>query len=145
MPTTHAHLEKPATLPRREEAPNLDRLIGAGFRAFLTLADRWQITVDERFTLLGITRSTYYRWLEKGTPDHLPPDRLKRLSFVLGIARNLREIYGTDAMVDTWMRTPRPNEPIFEGRSPIAFLCNGDLFTLALVRDYLDAVIEGWA
>jgi uncharacterized protein (DUF2384 family) len=125
--------------------PDQARQAAAGFRAFLALADQWQLAEQDQLALLGgVGRSTFYRWKEH-PPSSLDKDRMDRLSLLLGIHRNLMDLFGTAEMRTSWLHSQRPGEPFFEGRTPLRIMTEGTIADLTLVRDYLDAAIEGWA
>ena len=68
---------------------NRRRLSGPGLRTFLSIADLWGLTEDERLLVLGLpSRSTYYNWI-KAVREHrditLDLDMLTRISAVLGV------------------------------------------------------------
>lgn len=64
----------------------------AGLRAFLRIAECWELSADEQVTLLGApSRSTYFKWKRDGATS-LPRDVLERISYVLGIYKALETL-----------------------------------------------------
>lgn len=116
----------------------------AAFRAFLRLAELWQLGTDEQLVLLGSpARSTYFKWKKDGAA-HLSADTLERLSYLLGIYKALQILFPDPARADAWVR--RPNEALpFGGRSALERMLGGQVADLYVVREYLDAQLGGWA
>jgi hypothetical protein len=65
-------------------------------------------------------------------------DTLTRISLVLGVYKALQILYPEQAFADRWIRMPNAN-PLFAGRSPIAFLADAGLDGLFHVRRLLDS------
>ena len=131
------------TMPvtRSTTAPAPD---AAAFRAFLRIAELWQLGVDEQLVLLGRpARSTYFKWKKEGAAQ-LGADTLERLSYVLGIYKALQILFPVAERADAWIR--RPNDaPPFGGRSAVERLLGGQVADLYVVRQYLDAQLGGWS
>jgi hypothetical protein len=62
------------------------------FRVFENLAESWQLTTTERAKLLGISRSTLYRW-RRGDIHGLEDPTILRFSYVFGIYKALRLLF----------------------------------------------------
>ena len=125
---------------------NRRRLSGPGFRTFLSLADLWSLSEDERLLVLGLpARSTYYNWV-KAVREHrdiiLDVDMLTRISAVLGIHQALGILYPTEREGVAWLRTPH-GAPLFGGRPPLALITCGTQDGLMSVRRFLDAARGG--
>jgi hypothetical protein len=130
----------PTNLPLTAPAPGNSGV--AAFRAFLRIAELWQLNVEQQLVLLGQpARSTYYKWKKEGA-EQLPQDTLERLSYVLGIYKALQILFPDPTRADAWMW--RPNEgPLFGGRPAIERLLRGQVSDLYVVRQYLDAQLGG--
>ncbi|HEX6133168.1 MAG TPA: MbcA/ParS/Xre antitoxin family protein [Longimicrobiales bacterium] len=115
-----------------------EHMAQAGLRTFFRIAELWALTVDEQITLLGgPARSTYFKWKKEGT-DSLPRDVLERISYVLGIYKDLQLLLPDEAAADAWVRKPNAAAP-FGGRSALARMLTGNVADLYEVRRYLDA------
>lgn len=114
-----------------------DRLAQAGLRTFFRIAELWDLSVDEQVTLLGRpARSTYFKWKKEGT-EALPRDVLERLSYLLGIYKDLQLLLPDEAAADGWVR--RANDALpFGGRSALDRMLSGNVSDLYEVRRYLD-------
>jgi hypothetical protein len=131
----------------RFDPGNRRRLSGPGFRAFLNIADLWDLSETERRMVLGLPgRSTYFGWVSKtrdGRELTLPVDVLLRISGVLGVHKALRILFGgSKAEEVSWLRDPH-DAPAFGGQPPMALLANGTQDGIMLVRRYLDAFRGG--
>jgi hypothetical protein len=74
----------------------------------------------------------------KKHPDRvLDPDRLLRVSYIVGIFKALNLLY-SETLADEWIRRPNTNE-IFGGQTPLAYLTTGGLPAMQIVRRLLDA------
>lgn len=111
----------------------------AALRTFFNIADAWDLSPEEAQAILGTNRSTYYRWRgEPAKQKHLSQDTLERISYVLGIWKDLRIIYTEDTVGDGWLR--RTNDaPPFNGMRPLELMRAGRVADLFMVRQHLDA------
>jgi hypothetical protein len=107
-------------------------------RAFVRIAELWNLSVAEQLVLLGLSsRSTYFKW-RKDPEARLPRDTLERISYLLGIYKALQVLLPNTGAADAWVR--QPNEaPPFGGRSALERMLSGNVSDLYLVRQYLDA------
>jgi hypothetical protein len=126
-------------LPRpADRTITAEELARAGLRTFFRVAELWDLSVDEQITLLGGPgRSTYFKWKKEGA-DSLPRDVLERISYVLGIYKDLQLLLPDEAAADGWVR--RANDALpFGGRSALERMLSGHVSDLYEVRRYLDA------
>jgi hypothetical protein len=124
-------------------SPSPERMGAAGLRAFVRIAERWGLTVDEQLRLLGEpARSTFFAWRKHPDKASLPRDTLERLSNIVGIYKSLQILLPDAAAADAWVRKPN-NAPLFAGRSALERMLAGNVSDLNLVRRYLDAARGG--
>ena len=117
------------------------RLTPDAVRAFFIIVDCWKIRDDDARRLLGgISNGAYYA-LKKGPRRPLDEDRLRRISYLVGIFKALNTLYG-DELADLWMQRPNRNR-IFGGLTPCEYLVRGGLPAFATVRQLLDARRSG--
>ncbi|KRF00577.1 hypothetical protein ASG87_12875 [Frateuria sp. Soil773] len=125
----------PETLPATE-------LGGPALRAFFNLAERWNLRIADQRRLLGDPpESTFYKWkrLQDGSPGR---DVIERISYLLGIWKDLQILFPDPAQADAWLH--RPNAaPLFGGQSALQRMLSGNVADLYVVRQYLDAQ-RGW-
>jgi hypothetical protein len=111
---------------------------GAGLRAFVNMAEAWNLTVAEQLKLLGIeSRSTFFKWRRERDP-RLPRDTLERLSYLLGIYKSLQILLPDPKAADEWVRRPN-TAPLFGGSTALERMLSGQVADLYVVREYLDA------
>ena len=132
----------PSPSGRPKGPPDLERLSGPAIRAFFKIAERWEVSGSEQQALLGgISRSTLQRW-KREQDAMLTVDQLERVSYLLGIYKNLQILLPTTA--DGWVRRPN-TAPLFEGRTALEVMVEGGISALRQVRLYLDGQRGGWA
>ena len=117
------------------------RLTPDAVRAFFNIMDCWKIRDDDARRLFGgISNGAYYA-LKKGPRRPLDEDRLRRISYLVGIFKALNLLYN-DELADLWMQRPNRNR-IFGGLTPCEYLARGGLPAFATVRKLLDARRSG--
>ena len=128
---------EPATLVDLNSRAERERLSRSALKGFFKLAASWQVRDDDARELLGgLSSSSYYDW--KKNPDRvLEVDRITRISYLLCIYKALHILYG-DKLADEWVHLPNTN-PVFAGRSPLAYMLAGGLIAMQTVRKLLDA------
>lgn len=114
----------------------------AAFQAFLNIANKWNLKQDQQRILLGdIPRSTYHTWknhIEKSLDLKLPKDTLERISYILGIYKNIHILLSSEESANDWIH--KPNTAIlFNGKTALDKMLAGNVIDLADVRRYLDA------
>lgn len=110
-------------------------------KAFFGITHKWKLSNDQECVLLGIPKSTYYRW-KQNLDGSLNSDTLERISYVLGIYKALRILLPNERLANEWIQKPN-SAPIFGGKSALDKLLIGRVVDLADVRRYLDAE-RGW-
>ena len=128
MPLPAAERQDPA-VRRRLSAPSL--------RAFFNIARAWQLSAGEERGLLGWPPSSTFHKYKSGDAGALSFDTLTRISLVLGIYKALHILYPEPAFADLWMRMPN-TQPLFGGRTPIAWVVDDGLDGLFHLRRLLD-------
>lgn len=128
---------EPAVLVDLNSRAERERLSRSALMGFFKLVASWQVRDDDARELLGgLSSSSYYDW--KKNPDRvLEVDRITRISYLLGIYKALHILYG-DKLADEWVHLPNSN-PVFGGRTPLAYMLAGGLIAMQTVRRLLDA------
>ena len=132
-------------IPRTEAVPDIPQITAreaeAMVRAVIRLFEKWQVSdADAREILGGLAARTYARW-KAGELGRIDRDLATRLSLLMGIHKGLRYLFSDLERGYTWVK--KPNQA-FGGRTPVEGMAQGDIFSLARVRAYLDAERGGW-
>jgi uncharacterized protein (DUF2384 family) len=128
---------EPAVLVDLNSKAERERLSESALKGFFRLAEVWAIRDDDARELLGgLSSSSYYEW-KKNPQRLLEVDRITRVSYLLGIYKALHILYG-DKLADEWIHLPNTN-PVFNGRTPMAYMLGGGLLAIQTVRRLLDA------
>ena len=114
-----------------------ERLSPGALRAFFRIMDRWKVRdEDARGLLGGVSNGTYYSW-KRDSVRVLEEDRLRRISYLVGIFKALHILYG-EKLADSWMKMANTNR-IFGGRTPLDYLLRNGMPAFETVRRLLDA------
>ena len=132
-----ATLYSPPALPDLSHIDDRRRLSPAALRAFFNIMDRWQVRDEDARQLLGgVSNGAYYQ-LKQSPKRMLEQDRLLRISYLVGIFKSLNILYG-EQLADRWIQLANKN-PIFTGRTPLAYMLQGGTPAMEIVRRLLDA------
>lgn len=132
-------------LPRTQAVPDTPQITAqeaeAMARAIVRLFAHWKVPdAQAREILGGLAARTYARW-KAGEPGRIDRDLATRLSLLMGIHKGLRYLFSDPARGYAWVS--KPNRA-FGGRAPVEIMAQGDIFSLARVRSWLDAERGGW-
>jgi hypothetical protein len=120
------------------DARQREKLSGSAIRLFMTLADVWKLTVDQRCRLLGdISKPTYHNW-QRGKVGTLSRDQIERISLLLGIHKGLKLLFADDVAGMRWLTSANTDLP-FGGKSPLERALCGSINDLTALRRYIDA------
>jgi len=137
QPAYPATRYRPAPVTDLTDKAQRERLSPSALRAFFNIVERWSIRdEDARVLLGGLSNGPYYSW-RKNPERTLDTDMLTRVSYLIGIFKALNVLYG-EKLADEWVRLPNQN-PIFVGRTPLAYMMAGGVPALQTVRRLLDA------
>lgn len=115
------------------------RVASAALQAFFNLSAHWKLSTAEERTLLGLPpESTFYKWKAEKTSTRLSRDALERISYLLGIYKDLNILLPSPRAADEWVRKPN-TAPGFNEQSALDRMLAGSIVDLADVRRYLDA------
>jgi hypothetical protein len=128
---------KPVALVDLSSRKERERLSPSGLKAFFNMMTRWKVRDEDSRALLGsVSNGPFYEM--KRNPDRvLDPDRLTRVSYLVGIFKALNILY-SEKLADQWVHLPNSN-PIFAGQTPLSFMMKGGLPAMQTVRRLLDA------
>jgi hypothetical protein len=118
------------------------KVSGAALRTFQKIADRWHLSARERYTILGLPRSTFFKVARNPNSARLSRDTLERISYILGIYGALQILLPRKDAADRWIKTAN-DDVVFKGHAPIETMLAGNVADLFVVRRYLDGE-RGW-
>lgn len=116
----------------------VEDLSGPALRGFFRLSGHWKLRVAEQRKLLGDPpESTFYKW-KREQDSSLGRDTLERISYLIGIWKDLQILFPDAEQADAWLRKPN-TAPLFGGQSALDRMLSGNVADLFVVRQYLDA------
>ena len=114
-----------------------ERLSPAAIRTFFNIMARWSVRDEDARALLGgVSNGPFYE-MKKDSERTLDTDRLTRISYLIGVFKALNVLY-SEKLADKWIQLPNDN-PIFGGRTPLAYMMKGGQPAMQTVRRLLDA------
>ncbi len=113
------------------------RLSAGAVRAFFNIMEIWKVRDEDARALLGGMSNGAFYALKKGAEKPLDEDRLRRISYLIGVFKALNILHGQD-LADRWMQLPNSNR-IFNGSTALAYLIRGGLPAFQTLRRLLDA------
>ena len=137
-PSIAAPTWQPLTVQERQEPAARRRLSAPALRAFFNTARAWQLSTAEERGLLGWPPVSTFHKYKSGDGGVLSFDTLTRVSLVLGIYKALHILYAQPVFADHWLRMPNTN-PLFGGRTPLAFVLDSGIDGLFQLRRLLDS------
>jgi Protein of unknown function (DUF2384) len=126
--------DQPADLSNKDV---LKRLSPAAVKAFLKIAELWELRDEDARQLLGGMSNGAFYELKKTGARLLGQDRLTRISFLTGIFKGLNILYAKK-LADRWVQLPNSN-PMFGGDTPLKYMVKGGVPAMLRVRQLLDA------
>ncbi|HEY3935836.1 MAG TPA: MbcA/ParS/Xre antitoxin family protein, partial [Bryobacteraceae bacterium] len=114
-----------------------ERLSPSAIKAFLKIAEKWELSESQSRGLLGgIASSTFHAWKTAPRGKKLDQDTLVRVSLVIGIYKALN-IYFGKPWADRWV-TLANRGPMFGGRAPIDYMLRQGQPGMMQIRRMLD-------
>lgn len=94
----------------------------AGLRAFLNIARLWNLSPYEQAILLGLpNQGTLAEMRDENNSSIIAEEILLRISYVLGIYKQLNVLFPTPKNADQWLSLPN-SAALFNGESALSFL-----------------------
>lgn len=120
---------------------NLDPMVNVGLRTFFNIARLWKLTPEQESTLLGLpNHEILTSQRDEAYLSQIDPQTIIRISYVLGIYKQLNILLPTPANADCWLNEPN-SEALFNGNSALDFLLKDPNKHLPLLLAYLKNVI----
>ena len=130
-------LYAPSPIVDLTDADTRDRLSDGATKAFFNIMDIWKIRDTDARVLLGDMSNGSFYALKKDPSKPLDTDKLRRISYLVGIFKALNILHG-QTLADKWMTLHNSNR-IFAGLSPAQYLMRGGLPAFETLRRFLDA------
>ena len=127
--------QKPIVFPSQD-------VVSRGLQAALNILDKWGCSPEQAWNILGMKRSTYYRYREAGVKPRLSRDQAERISYILNIHAALRIVFDNPDNVYGFMSMDN-NNPYFNGRSPLSIISSGNFGSLYEVFKRVDSLRGG--
>ena len=112
--------------------------VHTAFKAVLNILSKWQCSTEETQTLLGLKRSTLFKYKSMPEKATISPDLTERLSYLLNIHAALRILFSNPDSVYGWVRKPNQG-PFFNGKSAMDIMLQGRVVDLWSVASRLNA------
>lgn len=118
--------------------------IQTAFKVVLNIFDKWHCSTDEALILLGLKRSTWFKY--KSAPENASfnHDTTERISYLLNIHAALRVLFSNPESVYQWVRKPN-KAPFYNGKSAMDIMLQGRVVDLWAVASRLNAERGGKA
>jgi len=115
------------------------RVASAALQVFFNLSERWELQAKEERILLGDPApSTFFSWKSDKAASKLSHDTLERISYIMGIYKDLNILLPNEHAANEWIKKPN-DAPLFGGDTALNRMLGGNVSDLADVRRYLDA------
>ncbi|MCW5589383.1 MAG: DUF2384 domain-containing protein [Legionellales bacterium] len=114
------------------------------FKVVVNILEKWHATLEEKLILLGLKKSTYFKYQKDPQSIKVNQDFLERLSYILNIHSALRILFSHPDSVYGWVRKPN-DAPFFNGHSAMEIMLQGRVVDLWAVASRLNAERGGWA
>jgi len=112
------------------------------FKAVLSIAHELNLSLEQRCTLLGIPKTTYYRWINQGFKGDR--DKLDRMAFFLAIYHLAGTSFPGGGGAKGWLTRPNTH-PALAGRSPLAHMLKGGMENILTVHRIARAAETLWS
>lgn len=125
-------------IPNKASSAIAREQIQTAFKVVLNIFDKWHCTTEEALILLGLKRSTWFKY--KNSPEHatFSSDMTERISYILNIHAALRILFSNQESVYQWVRKPN-KAPFYNGRSAMDIMLQGRVVDLWAVASRLNA------
>lgn len=114
------------------------------FKVVLNILEKWHCSTEEALLLLGLKRSTWFKYKSHPETANFSVDLIERLSYILNIHAALRILFSHPDSVYQWVRKPN-KAPFYSGRSAMEVMLQGRVVDLWSVASRLNAERGGKA
>ena len=110
-------------------------------KAVTRAAEFWQLRNADAAALFDVPLATWNRMKSGQFRGALDRDKLMRASLIVGIFKGLRLLFN-GPLEHGWPGAVNAG-PLYQGRSPVAFMIEGGIPAMMRVRDHIDALRGG--
>ncbi len=121
---------------------NIAKHANIALKAVLNILDKWGCTAEQKFTILGLSRTTFYRIAKAPEKASLSQDQIERISYILNIHQALRMTFSNTENIYGYMSMAN-NNPFFNGKSPLSIITSGGFAALYEAYKRIDALRGG--
>ena len=105
-------------------------------KVFFSIMTQWRVSEEEQRILLGNPTNEVFETWKCGEVTSLEKDVFMRISYVIGIYKNLMTLFPKQNQANEWLH--KPNKA-FDGSTALGLMLLGQTVHLREVRRYLDA------
>lgn len=135
--TPSLHFLAPTSIPDEIAAEKQQVYLKAISRAFAF----WEMTNQESADLFDVPIATWNRMKAGKFRGRLDRDKITRASLIVGLFKGLGTIFN-GPIQNGWPKHANTN-PLFGGKTPLAFMIDGGIPAMMETRNYVDAVAQG--
>ncbi len=125
----------------QNQSINHQKLGRAGMASFLSISQKWELSVAQQIKLLGdVSPSTFFNyknWVKDEKDFKISKDMLERISYILGIYKALNILLPSEDAANKWIHKAN-SAPLFNHDSALNKMLAGNVVDLADVRRFLD-------
>lgn len=119
-----------------------DEQTNHNFKAFLEVANAWNLTGNERAKLIRAATSSISRWTNEPDRVGLDQDQHARVRLLLTIHEILSQIFDEQTLLREFLHAKQPCNP-FNYRSLLGYMLEeGEMEDLILARNWLTSTVE---
>ncbi len=112
------------------------------FRVALNILEKWKCSAEQKQHILGLTRSTFFKYQSNCDSAKLTHDQIERISYVLNIHQTLGMVFSNPENRYGFMKMVNHN-PYFNGKTPLELIASGSFGVLYEVFKRIDAMRSG--
>ena len=112
----------------------------AGLKAVLAILCRWECSALQQATILGISKSSYYKYRQAPEKARLNDAQIERLSLILNIHASLRTLFENPDNVYGFMQMPNKNGQ-YKVKTPLAYISDGLLASLKDTEQHFAVIL----
>jgi uncharacterized protein (DUF2384 family) len=101
----------------------------AAFKVGNKILEKWGCSATQKWTILGIPKSSFYRYQKNASTITLNSEQFERLSYIANIHHALRMLFSKNENAYGFMSMVNYN-PYFNGKTPLSIISTGRFSSL---------------